>query len=51
MLAEQGKLADLVEPNLSIPKRPVPTPKVSKNTKKQENSKKKRGRSKVKKRR
>lgn len=52
MLAEQGKLADLVEPNLSIPKRPLPAPKVAKNTKKQESgNKKKRGRSKVKKRR
>lgn len=51
MLAEQGKLADLVEPNLSVPKRPLPAPKVAKNVKKENNNKKRRGRSKVKKRR
>lgn len=53
MLAEQGKLADLVEQHLLVPKRPgtVPTPKTTKSVKKQDtNSKKKRGRSKVKRR-
>lgn len=54
MLAEQGKLAELVEQHLLVPKRPgtVPAPKTSKSVKKQEssNSRKKRGRSKVKRR-
>ncbi|KAK5641286.1 hypothetical protein RI129_009833 [Pyrocoelia pectoralis] len=54
MLAEQGKLADLVEQHLLIPKRPggaLPAPKNSKSIKKQESShKKKKGRSKVKRR-
>ncbi|KAF5285808.1 hypothetical protein FQA39_LY04269 [Lamprigera yunnana] len=55
MLAEQGKLADLVEQHLLVPKRPggaLPAPKNSKNVKKQESNhnKKKKGRSKVKRR-
>ncbi|KAB0793805.1 hypothetical protein PPYR_11921 [Photinus pyralis] len=54
MLAEQGKLADLVEQHLLTPKRPggaLPVPKNSKSIKKQEsNHKKKKGRSKVKRR-
>ncbi|KAF7275770.1 hypothetical protein GWI33_011288 [Rhynchophorus ferrugineus] len=57
MLAEQGKLADLVEQNLVVPKRPstgVPTPKNNKVNKKEVNSttkKKKKGRAKVRRRR
>ncbi|KAF5295225.1 hypothetical protein FQR65_LT10509 [Abscondita terminalis] len=55
MLAEQGKLADLVEQHLLIPKRPggaLPAPKNAKSVKKQESNhnKKKKGRSKVKRR-
>jgi len=56
MLAEQGKLADLVEQNLIAPKRPntgVPVPKITKINKKEVNhhtKKKKKGRSKVKRR-
>ncbi|CAG9764494.1 unnamed protein product [Ceutorhynchus assimilis] len=57
MLAEQGKLADLVEQNLITPKRPstgIPAPKSVKVTKKEGSNsgrKKKKGRSKVKRRR
>lgn len=57
MLAEQGKLADLVEQNLVVPKRPstgVPAPKNNKVNKKEVNSttkKKKKGRAKVRRRR
>ncbi|XP_017773739.1 PREDICTED: ubiquitin carboxyl-terminal hydrolase calypso isoform X2 [Nicrophorus vespilloides] len=56
MLAEQGKLAELVEQHLLVPKRPgggstIPAPKNNKSTKKENSNKsKKRGRSKVKKR-
>lgn len=54
MLAEQGKLADLVEQHLLIPKRPhtIPQPKATKSVKKQESgsNKRKKGRSKVKRR-
>ncbi|XP_050504096.1 ubiquitin carboxyl-terminal hydrolase calypso [Diabrotica virgifera virgifera] len=53
MLAEQGKLADLVEQNLVLPKRPnnsTPVPKPPKK-KKDGGKRKKKGRSKVKKRR
>lgn len=61
MLAEQGKLADLVEQNLIVPKRigntQPPAPKTAKTSKKDNNSsgtlgkKKKKGRAKVKRRR
>lgn len=57
MLAEQGKLADLVEQNLIVPKRPstgAPAPKSLKVNKKETNGnskKKKKGRSKVRRRR
>ncbi|ERL87718.1 ubiquitin carboxyl-terminal hydrolase calypso isoform X1 [Dendroctonus ponderosae] len=57
MLAEQGKLADLVEQNLILPKRPstgIPVPKSVKVNKKEVNNhtrKKKKGRTKVKRRR
>lgn len=57
MLAEQGKLANLVEQNLIVPKRPntgAPAPKNTKITKKEGNGsskKKKKGRSKVRRRR
>ncbi|XP_018574403.1 ubiquitin carboxyl-terminal hydrolase calypso [Anoplophora glabripennis] len=53
MLAEQGKLADLVEQNLVVPKRPsnsTPVPKPAKK-KKDGGKRKKKGRSKVKRRR
>lgn len=53
MLAEQGKLADLVEQNLIVPKRPsnsTPVPKPAKK-KKDGGKRKKKGRSKVKRRR
>lgn len=53
MLAEQGKLADLVEQNLILPKRPsnlTPIPKPTKK-KKDGGKRKKKGRSKVKRRR
>lgn len=53
MLAEQGKLADLVEQNLVVPKRPNNSTPVPKPTKKKKDGgkRKKKGRSKVKKRR
>ncbi|CAG9863046.1 unnamed protein product [Phyllotreta striolata] len=53
MLAEQGKLADLVEQNLVVPKRPNNSTPIPKPTKKKKDGakKKKKGRSKVKKRR
>ncbi|XP_044264251.1 ubiquitin carboxyl-terminal hydrolase calypso [Tribolium madens] len=55
MLAEQGKLADLVEQHLQVPKRPgtVPQPKAAKTAKKHETggTKRKKGRTKVKRRR
>ncbi|XP_057660621.1 ubiquitin carboxyl-terminal hydrolase calypso isoform X1 [Diorhabda carinulata] len=53
MLAEQGKLADLVELNLVVPKRPNNSTPVPKPTKKKKDGgkRKKKGRSKVKKRR
>lgn len=53
MLAEQGKLANLVEQNLILPKRPsnaTPVPKPAKK-KKDGAKRKKKGRSKVKRRR
>ncbi|KAL1501060.1 hypothetical protein ABEB36_006459 [Hypothenemus hampei] len=56
MLAEQGKLADLVEQNLIVPKRPstgLPAPKSVKISKKEVNNhtrRKKKGRAKVKRR-
>ncbi|XP_022916742.1 ubiquitin carboxyl-terminal hydrolase calypso [Onthophagus taurus] len=52
MLAEQGKLADLVEQHL-ITKRPnaVPAPKSTKSTRKKDHGRRKKGRAKVKKRR
>lgn len=54
MLAEQGKLADLVEQNMIVPKRPsnsTPIPKPTKKKKDGGNKRKKKGRSKVKRRR
>lgn len=53
MLAEQGKLADLVEQNLVLPKRPSNSTPVPKPTKKKKDGakRKKKGRSKVKRRR
>jgi ubiquitin carboxyl-terminal hydrolase BAP1 len=55
MLAEQGKLADLVEQHLLVPKRPgtLPQPKATKAAKKHETggTKRKKGRTKVKRRR
>ncbi|VEN62664.1 unnamed protein product [Callosobruchus maculatus] len=54
MLAEQGKLADLVEQNLIAPKRPsnsTPVPKPAKKKKDITTKKKKKGRTKVKRRR
>lgn len=54
MLAQQGKLGDLVEQNLVIPKKPgvntPPAPKTIKTTKK-DTKKKKKGRTKVKRKR
>lgn len=55
MLAEQGKLADLVEQHLLVPKRPgtVPQPKTTKTAKKHESggNRRRKGRTKVKRRR
>ncbi|KAJ8935381.1 hypothetical protein NQ314_012792 [Rhamnusium bicolor] len=53
MLAEQGKLADLVEQNLVVPKRPSNSTPIPKPTKKKKDGgkRKKKGRSKVKRRR
>ncbi|XP_065159733.1 ubiquitin carboxyl-terminal hydrolase calypso [Atheta coriaria] len=51
MLAQQGKLADLVEQHLLVSKRPggtIPAPKTAKSGKKETTNKKKRGRTKVK---